>query len=272
MQQSKRILRQAYKKAPDLTVVVLLFCAVILIHTVIVFFARSASPFVSIFLTQVIAILLPTLFVVKTFGYDKKLLFPLSAPSLEDILSVILLTIAVGIISDYLVSWTDEILRVPVQYRTALLKLLQYDSSLELIGKIIFLALIPAAIEEFYFRGFCQNGLSHTYSQGKSLIIASALFAIAHINPWYIHIYFMLGIFIGAIFIFRRTLYLPFIAHLTNNLWTILMIAVNVEFPVTRRFTMEDAWMLLASITMLIALGLRFAILGRRHIARAPSF
>lgn len=248
---------------PSPTVVLLLFCTTILIFTVLVFLFQTSSILLNVFLTQAVALLLPCLLAVRTFGYKKELLFPLFRPRWLDVMLVISMTIAMGIVTDYLVLWTDILFKVPVPYREALKSLLRFDSGAELGMKVVLLAFVPALVEELYFRGFCQNGMASTYSKGKALFLASLFFAFAHINPWYLHIYLLLGIFIGTISMARGTLVLPIIAHLTNNLWTILTTIVGISLPSEKGYLPKDIAMCGVAAMFVIGLGI-FFLLGTR--------
>jgi membrane protease YdiL (CAAX protease family) len=83
----------------------------------------------------------------------------------------------------------------------------------------ILLAVLAAPIlEEFIFRGIILDGLLKRYSAIKSIVVSSLLFGLVHLNPWQFITGFLMGIFIGYIYIYTRSLSIAILMHGINNL------------------------------------------------------
>ena len=66
------------------------------------------------------------------------------------------------------------------------------------------------------------KGLLSKYSPVKSIVVASILFGIAHLNPWQFVSAFITGLFIGWIFYKTKNLIACIIVHMANNFLSIL--------------------------------------------------
>lgn len=73
--------------------------------------------------------------------------------------------------------------------------------------------------EEFICRGVILKGLLEKYTVKKAIIVSSLIFGIMHLNPWQFIGAFGIGIINGWIFWQTKSLFLPIIVHLSNNLF-----------------------------------------------------
>lgn len=83
---------------------------------------------------------------------------------------------------------------------------------------IVFICILPAIIEEIFFRGLIQNGLSKKYGDIKALVIASIMFALIHLNPSTIFSIFLLSLMLGFVYIKTMNLIYPIALHFMNNI------------------------------------------------------
>jgi len=71
--------------------------------------------------------------------------------------------------------------------------------------------------EELLYRGIILNGLINRYSRKKAIIYSALIFGIAHLNfPQGINA-FLLGLIIGTVYYYTRSIYLCMIMHFANN-------------------------------------------------------
>ena len=105
----------------------------------------------------------------------------------------------------------------------------------ELSGSIDGLFLIIASLtlagicEEFTFRGFLQNAISHKYSSGVAILASSLAFGFVHFDPqmvWTISA-FLLGLVLGYVYHRWRSYTISATAHATLNL-IVLALAILV--------------------------------------------
>lgn len=94
----------------------------------------------------------------------------------------------------------------------------------DLFQNLFLMALIPAIGEELLFRGILQKLLyKWTKNIHVSVLIIAFLFSAIHLQFLGFFARFLLGAFLGYIYIWGRSIYLPMIAHFINNALAILI-------------------------------------------------
>jgi membrane protease YdiL (CAAX protease family) len=78
-------------------------------------------------------------------------------------------------------------------------------------------ALFPAFTEEVFFRGILLNRLQYRYSPGKAVTLSALLFGLMHLNPWQFLYAFVIGLFLGWIYIRFKNIWLCMFMHCYNN-------------------------------------------------------
>jgi membrane protease YdiL (CAAX protease family) len=83
---------------------------------------------------------------------------------------------------------------------------------------IILMALFPAIFEEFLFRGTLQQFFSKWFTNKHlAIIITAFIFSAIHFQFYGFIPRFVLGIYLGYLFVWSRSLWLPIIAHFMHN-------------------------------------------------------
>jgi membrane protease YdiL (CAAX protease family) len=96
---------------------------------------------------------------------------------------------------------------------------------------ILFIAIAPGFSEEMLFRGYFQQRLTERWPAGVSILIASFLFALFHIQPHAVVFAFPLGIWLGMMAWSSRSIWPGVIAHATvNGLWNVFQIGARFEY------------------------------------------
>ncbi|MDX9846432.1 MAG: type II CAAX endopeptidase family protein [Tenuifilaceae bacterium] len=90
------------------------------------------------------------------------------------------------------------------------------------IFSIATLVILAPIFEELIFRGIILNGLLKRYSPLLSIVVSSLLFAAVHLNPWQFVSAFILGLFIGWVYLRTKSILLAIIIHAFNNFAAIL--------------------------------------------------
>lgn len=85
------------------------------------------------------------------------------------------------------------------------------------ISFLMYTCIIGPAMEELVFRGVVLGGLLKMYSAKKSIIISSILFGISHLNGIQFINAFMLGVFMGYIYVKIKSIYLCMYSHVLFN-------------------------------------------------------
>lgn len=96
------------------------------------------------------------------------------------------------------------------------------------ITAILFLAILPALLEETFFRGIICLGLADSEGKTRAIILSGLLFAFAHMNPWQFTPALILGMVLGWAAIRTGSIRLPVLLHLITNSIAILNAATTV--------------------------------------------
>lgn len=100
--------------------------------------------------------------------------------------------------------------------------LIHADSPGELLFVIIFVAVVPAIVEEMLFRGLIQRTFEKLMSPIVSSVLAGTIFGLYHTNPFELVPLIGLGVFFGLLRYRSQSLVVPMVAHFLNNLMAVL--------------------------------------------------
>jgi hypothetical protein len=141
---------------------------------------------------------------------------------------VILLAFTGLILSGALGDFTDKITfsssirtwatDLEAQYKKALMAMTQMRSIGDLILAIVAIAVVPAIVEELYFRATLQKIIIDW--SGKPLlaiVITAILFSAFHFSYFGFLSRMSLGIVLGLIYYYTKTIWLPILMHFVNN-------------------------------------------------------
>jgi membrane protease YdiL (CAAX protease family) len=96
-------------------------------------------------------------------------------------------------------------------------QLLETNSIGGLFFNLLLIALIPALGEELFFRGALQNILSRWRGTHAAIWITGFIFSAFHLQFYGFFPRWLLGVFFGYTLVWSGSLWLPVIAHFTNN-------------------------------------------------------
>jgi hypothetical protein len=130
-------------------------------------------------------------------------------PGLKTILITLILTFTVIVIIEPI----TNIIPVPESYQSLFEELFKPTISAFLTAVVI-----APVLEEMIFRGIILEGFLKNYSPLKSILLASLLFGLAHLNIWQFIGAFLIGVFISWIYWKTKSLGLAVGIHITNNL------------------------------------------------------
>jgi membrane protease YdiL (CAAX protease family) len=105
-----------------------------------------------------------------------------------------------------------------------LMKTLTENSTLAILCiNLIIMALLPALFEEFLFRGAVQPFFTRWFSNKHVAIILTAfIFSAIHFQFFGFIPRFLLGIYLGYLFVWGKSLWLPIVAHFLHNALSII--------------------------------------------------
>lgn len=86
------------------------------------------------------------------------------------------------------------------------------------------LGVVPAASEEFFFRGTLQRLLIRIFHRkALSVIVVSILFTAIHLDWFNCVGIFLCSVFLGYLYIYTSNIWVPVAFHLASNLWNIFL-------------------------------------------------
>ncbi len=109
-------------------------------------------------------------------------------------------------------------------------KFLKVSSISGLIFNLFMMALIPALGEEFIFRGIFQRLFSEMFKNYHwGIIISAAFFSAFHLQFYGFIPRMLLGVIFGYMLVWSGTMWLPVIAHFTNNALGVIYYFLNFK-------------------------------------------
>ena len=104
------------------------------------------------------------------------------------------------------------------QYKKALYAMTQMKSVLDLLFAIIAVAVVPAIVEELFFRASLQKILMDwTGKSYVAIIVTAVIFSAFHFSYFGFLSRMSLGIILGIIYYYTKTIWLPMLMHFINN-------------------------------------------------------
>ncbi len=135
------------------------------------------------------------------------------------------------------------------------------DSIWGFVVNILMIAIIPALGEEFFFRGIIQKLFGRWFkSTHLAVILASILFSALHFQFYGFFPRLFLGLIFGYLFLWSGNLWYPIIAHLFNNLISVVAFYIYgeeaLESPLDSFGTGELSWIWIIGSIFLAAIAI----------------
>jgi membrane protease YdiL (CAAX protease family) len=112
-------------------------------------------------------------------------------------------------------NWATQL---EAQYKQALMAMTQMRSIWDLLFALLAIAVVPAMVEELYFRATLQKILMDW--SGKpwvAIVVTAVLFSAFHFSYFGFLSRMSLGIVLGLIYYYTKTIWLPILMHFVNN-------------------------------------------------------
>ena len=104
------------------------------------------------------------------------------------------------------------------QYKKALYAMTQMKSVLDLLFAIIAVAVVPAIVEELFFRASLQKIIMDwTGKPYVAIVVTAIIFSAFHFSYFGFLSRMSLGIILGIIYYYTKTIWLPILMHFINN-------------------------------------------------------
>ena len=116
------------------------------------------------------------------------------------------------------ISFPDWLLRFDVTSEEIVEAFLKMSTIWDLLYTLIVIAVIPAIGEELLFRGYLQQKIGKWLKNPHTAIVITAcLFSAIHLDVQGIIPRFVLGVLLGYLYYWSKSLWLPILAHFVNN-------------------------------------------------------
>jgi membrane protease YdiL (CAAX protease family) len=97
------------------------------------------------------------------------------------------------------------------------------------MASFIFICIIAPFTEEVLFRGIILNGFLKNYSVNHAIILSAVLFALFHFTIVQLPVAFIMGCFLGWLYVQTGSLALSIFAHALYNFCSILFSSTQVD-------------------------------------------
>lgn len=103
-------------------------------------------------------------------------------------------------------------------------------------------AVIPAFSEEVLFRGLMQRSLEEEWSPPAAILAAGLVFGFVHLVPTSIVPLVLIGVYLGFLAWYTRSLALPILVHFFNNAISITALNITGYDPTARTESILPLW------------------------------
>lgn len=129
---------------------------------------------------------------------------------------------------------------------------------------VVMIALLPAVFEETFFRGGMQNLLTRfSKKPWLAILITSFIFSVIHLSYYGFLARVCLGVVLGLIFYYSRSLWLSIAAHFFNNAIAVTQMYVLIKQGKPVKEAMNETYPMWWGIIGLILLFLLFMVFKR---------
>ena len=135
----------------------------------------------------------------------------------------------------------------------------QMHSVIDLLYALLAVAIVPAIVEELYFRGALQKTLTDwTGKPFISILVTALFFSAIHFSYFGFLSRMALGLLLGYIYEFTKTIWLPILLHFINNGIAIVVLFSVRNNPAKIEKAMDENlpmyWGLIALISIYVLL------------------
>jgi len=214
--------KKSYPTIKNAILLCLLFCGIQLglglILGLFIIFSNStdSSPLIGIMeiISNVACIGIVVWIGFRKTGKSFNEVFKFNNVSLELWIAGFVLTVGLVIVISELDNLFNVILPMPEFFRNFFASMME-DQTMAMA--IIYIAVVPAFMEEIFFRGLILDGFAANYSKRKAIIISALLFGLIHLNPWQFFTGFLFGIVLAWVCIETKSIVLCIFMHFFNN-------------------------------------------------------
>lgn len=189
-------------------------------------------------------------------------------------MAVTIFSIGLVVVISELDNLLNHVLPVPDYFRQMFESIIGGQT---FVISIIYVGIIPAIVEELFFRGLILDGFTRNYSKWKAILMSALFFGLIHLNPWQFFTGFIMGLIAAWICIETGSILLCMFIHFFNNtIYTVMVhfkdtISIkgfNTNFATPVEF--QPLWFTLSGLALLLV-GSYMLIAGIRESKAAEA-
>lgn len=152
---------------------------------------------------------------------------------------------------------------------------LSNTTPLGLTINIIVIALLPAIMEEVFFRGAMQKTMIKLVRyRFLGILLTSILFSLIHFQPFSSIPRVFLGLFLGYLYVFSKNIFIPILFHFINNLTVVvgsyLYYTHLIEFDINKLGIIYTPYLFILSTLLIASIFIYEKKKERANITSAP--
>jgi uncharacterized protein len=227
-------------------------------------------------LGQIVLIFAPTLLLSRLLSRKWQTVFPLRAPSWQESVAAVIALLSLQRIFEVYMYFQDNIpipdvirkLIDPIrQMLDEMVKaLLQSSSVHEFLFVVVVVALVPAIVEEFLFRGLVQKSFSRSMKPLPAALLTGTIFGLFHLNPFEAIPLIGIGCFLGFLRYKSASMVLPVLLHFLNNLLAVIAVTFKMGDEKIIIAPTSDQPGVMIVLTQLVIFGALFAAAMRFYV------
>jgi len=221
--------------------------------------AKSTNPDLrALVLSAELLLLVPEIIFLKWKKFSFKRAFRLRPVGWPIVAASVLLTIGLIPISDAIDRIVQNWLVVPPEMEELIKESFRFYNPLYFWVAFLSATIFAGIFEEILFRGFFQKVWETYFSPAWAIAVSAVLFAVVHLNPWWLFQILLLGVLLGYV-AFKSDSVIPGIfIHVLNN--AIAVVFLNIPDERLGWYLKGETvrWYWLAGGMILFAVGFRW--------------
>lgn len=166
------------------------------------------------------------------------------------------LTLGATILASYINYYAVNILWDYSEFTTENLWSVELKNPCQMVIYFAYSAIIPAVVEEYFFRETVCKSLK-VYGKGTAIVISATLFSLMHANIEQILYAFVAGILLAWIYVETKNIAIPILVHFLNNGISALGDIISATRGSSARdvyFSLVDPIIIIFAVISLVAL------------------
>lgn len=237
----------------------------------------------TLFLQSVLCFAVPAMFLAYLFEHDeiavvlKLKRFPNPRLIVLTIASVIVVYPVITLLGllNQEIPMPDIFIQMEEASEALTVKLLSGDNPVDLILNLLFIAVVPALTEELYFRGLTQQFVGKRMGTKWAIWVVAVFFSAYHMQFLGFFPRVLLGAYLGYLLYWSESIWLPIIAHFTNNAFAVVLFFLfqkqMLEMENTTLADLPKSFYIGAVMSLLVFMALMFSIRKNARNSLGPS-